>query len=112
MATHNEGILRGGEILRETEDSTGDRVVLLSRVWHGKIVVDHPEMAPFIEEVLRAAQAPDHAEPDPVQRGRIRYYSRGVGPSAWLVVVVSYEQKPARIVSAFANRKDPPTWSA
>jgi hypothetical protein len=34
------------------------------------------------------------------------------GPSRWLLVVVSYEQTPARIVSAFANRKDPRSWSA
>jgi len=34
------------------------------------------------------------------------------GPSQWLLVVVSYEQTPARIVSAFANRKDPKSWSA
>jgi hypothetical protein len=112
MATHDEGTPGREEILRETQDSIGDRVVLLSRVWHGKIAVDHPEMASFIEEVLRAAHVPDHAESDPVHRDRTRYYSRGVGPSAWLVVVVSYEQKPARIVSAFANRKDPPAWSA
>src|SRR5208282_4964141 len=36
-----------------------------------------------------------------------QHYARGAGPSQWLLVVVSYEQTPARIVSAFANRKDP-----
>jgi len=93
-------------------DSAGDRVVLHSRVWHGKIALDHPEMLPFIEEVLRAVRDPEHTEPDPVQPNRSRCYLRGAGPSAWLAVIVSYEQKPARIVSAFANRKDPPRWSA
>ena len=86
--------------------------MLSSRIWHGKIVVDHPEMAPFVDEALGAIRDPDHSEPDPVQPRRRRCDSRGVGPSAWLVVVVSYEQEPARIVSAFANRKDPPGWSA
>ena len=62
------------------------------------------------EELM--VRAPDHSEPDPVRPDRRRCYARGVGPSAWLVVIVSYEQEPARIVSAFANRKDPPTWSA
>jgi hypothetical protein len=56
--------------------------------------------------------APNHVAPDPIFEQRMRYYSRGVGPSRWLLVVVSYEQTPARIVSAFANRKDPKSWSA
>jgi hypothetical protein len=42
--------------------------------------------------------------PDPIFEQRTRYYARSIGPSRWLLVVVSYEQTPARIVSAFANR--------
>ncbi len=42
----------------------------------------------------------------------MRYYARDVGPSRWLLVVVSYEQEPARVISVFATRKDPKTWSA
>ena len=34
----------------------------------------------------------------------------GGGPSRWLMAVVSYEQEPARIITALANRKDPKTW--
>lgn len=41
---------------------------------------------------------------------RIRFYRRGVGPSRWLMTVVSYEQQPARIITALANRKDPKRW--
>ena len=40
-------------------------------------------------------------------QSRTRFYSRNVGPSRWLLVVVSYEQRPARIITAVANRKDP-----
>jgi hypothetical protein len=61
--------------------------------------------------VLGTVRKPAHTEPDPVRRDRVRYYSRGAGPSEWLLVVVSYEQAQARIISAFANRKDPPAWS-
>jgi hypothetical protein len=32
---------------------------------------------------------------------RRRFYRRHIGPSRWLRVVVSYEQQPARIVTAF-----------
>ena len=63
-------------------------------------------------DVLRTVRAPDHTTPDPSYERRTRYYARNVGPSRWLLVVVSYEQLPVRIVSAFANRKDPRSWSA
>jgi hypothetical protein len=42
--------------------------------------------------------------------GRTRFYRRDVGPSRWLMVVVSYEQEPARIITALANRKYPKGW--
>lgn len=96
----------------ETIDPESRRAVLLDAVWHGKIVRDHPEIASHLSEILRAVTAPDHVGADPTFEGRTRYYARGVGPSRWLMVVVSYEQAPARIVSAFANRKDPRSWSA
>jgi hypothetical protein len=75
-------------------------------------VRDHPEVAEHRVDVLRAVSVPDHVASDPIFEQRKRYYTRGVGPSRWLLVVVSYEQTPARIVSAFANRKDPKSWSA
>jgi hypothetical protein len=99
-------------IVGETTDLNGMRVVLLRRVWQEKVVVDHPEMASFVDDVLETVSDPDHIEPDPIFRDRIRYYARDLGPSEWLLVVVSYEQAQARIVSAFANRKDPPRWRA
>jgi sarcosine oxidase gamma subunit len=96
----------------ETTGPDGKRVVLLDAVWREKIVRDHPEMSAHLAAVLRAVGAPDHAAFDPVFAERTRYYVRGAGPSQWLLVVVSYEQTPARIISAFANRKDPKSWSA
>lgn len=98
--------------IRETVDPDGTRVVLTDTVWSGKIVQDHREIAAYEAEVLRAVASPDHVASDPHFERRTRYYARGVGPSRWLLVVVSYEQTPARIVSAFANRKDPKSWSA
>jgi hypothetical protein len=96
----------------ETTDPAGARVVLDGRVWDEKIVLDHPEVASYKADALHAVSAPDHVAPDPGSADRKRFYLRGVGPSRWLLVVVSYEQKPARIISVFANRKDPKTWSA
>jgi hypothetical protein len=96
----------------EAVDPDGRRVVLTDTVWSGKIVRDHQEIAAYGPHVLQAVASPDHVAPDPNFEQRTRYYVRGVGPSRWLLVVVSYEQTPARIVSAFANRKDPRSWSA
>lgn len=30
---------------------------------------------------------------------------------AWLLVVISSEQEPARLGTAYPNRKDPPLWN-
>ncbi len=79
------------------------RVVLVDAVWREKIVRDHPEIDTHMSDVLQAVTRPDHVAVDPIFAARTRYYARGVGPSGWLLVVVSYEQVPARIVSAFAN---------
>ena len=96
----------------ETTDPDGMQVVLNDAVWREKIVRDHPEIAAHMADVMRAVSEPDHLTADRSFEARMRYYARGVGPSRWLLVVVSYEQTPARIVSAFANRKDPRSWSA
>jgi len=78
-------------------------VVLLARIWEEKITRDHPE------RVLGTVTAPDHIEPDPRASGR-RCYRRRVGPSRWLLVVVSFEQPPGRIITALATRRDPKRW--
>jgi sarcosine oxidase gamma subunit len=99
-------------LVGETIDPDGGRVVLFDAVWRKKIVRDHPEVGAYMSAVLQAVATPDHVAHDPIFAERTRYYVQGVGPSQWLLVVVSYEQTPARIVSAFANRKDPKSWSA
>jgi hypothetical protein len=96
-------------VVASVVDSSGREVVLLSRVWNEKIVRDHPEMAGHLDALIETVAQPDHVELDPLA-DRTRYYRRNVGPSHWLVAVVSYEQQPARIITALANRKDPRTW--
>lgn len=96
------------ELKGDLRDVSGRRVVLHAHTWHDKILRRHPELAAAHADVLRTVAHPDHAEIDPVFAERTRYFRRAVGPSRWLLVVVSYEQEPARIVTAFALRKDPP----
>jgi hypothetical protein len=85
--------------------------VLLSRIWHEKILCTHEDMGVFLEDVLRAVATPDHVERD-VRPDRMRCFIRDRGPSNWLRVVVSYEQVPALIITAHGHRKDPPQWNA
>ncbi len=95
----------------EAKDPTGVRVVVPTDLWRDKILRGHPELAPYLADVLRAVAEPDRVLPDPVYERRWRHYLRGAGPSRWLLVVVSYEQEPARVISAFGNRKDPRSWN-
>lgn len=90
-------------------DPDGRDVVLLARIWEDKIVRDHPELVSHLDAVIQTVATPDHLEPDTLP-ARTRFYRRAVGPSRWLMVVVSYEQQPARIITALANRKDPKRW--
>ena len=90
-------------------DPDGRDVVLLARIWEDKIARDHPELVDHLEAVMETVAKPDHIEPDTLP-ARTRFYRRDVGPSRWLMVVVSYEQQPARIITALANRKDPKRW--
>jgi hypothetical protein len=90
-------------------DPNGREVVLLASIWKDKIARDHPELIDQLDAVMQTVAKPDHVEPDALP-ARTRFYRRDVGPSRWLMAVVSYEQQPARIVTALANRKDPKRW--
>ena len=78
------------------------RRIIFADTWHDHILdpqVGRGEMAPHIDAVLRAFAAPDHREPDE-RPNRERFYKRDAGPSRLLMVVVDFEQEPARVVTA------------
>jgi hypothetical protein len=95
--------------LGEVSDPNGRLVIVLARIWEDKIARDHPELRQRLDDVLETVTRPDHAEADP-HPARRRYYRRNIGPSRWLMVVVSFEQEPGRIITALALRKDPKRW--
>jgi hypothetical protein len=97
-------------ILATVADRDGRQVVLLARIWEEKITRDHPELVGYLEAAVGAVANPDHIETDALP-ARTRFYRRDVGPSRWLLAVVSYEQEPGRIITALANRKDPKQWT-
>ncbi len=64
----------------------------------------HPELAPFIDEVLDAVTQPRAITADSTH-GRWRYWRRDTGPSRWLFVVVDWRPTDPTIVTAFGRGK-------
>jgi hypothetical protein len=97
------------DVLIRVRDRRDREVILLARIWTDKILRDHPEMAGYLEAVMAVVRAPEHVEGDALP-GRERVYRQDAGPSRGLLVVVSFEQQPGRVITALANRKDPKLW--
>lgn len=68
-------------------------------------MVNHPEMADVLDEVLRTLTHADVIEPDP-RAGRQRYYRRRTG-SLWLRVVTAFAGESDRFVTAFEQSNPP-----
>lgn len=66
----------------------------------------HPEMAPCLGHILRAVEAPDLRRKGR-RPGEVWHFLEGVGPSRWLHVVVAYECRVGRIITAFPRRRLP-----
>lgn len=102
-------------ILAETTTPEEVRVVLFADTWHEHILdprEGHGELTAHLDAVLATVSAPEHRVPDLFER-RERFYKRGVGPSRWLMVVVSFEQEPARVVTAlgYGHGRAPAGWN-
>lgn len=95
-----------GSILDSTRTPDGAVVVLTAAAW-GHILRRHPEMDMHQAEILETVASPHMLVADPKSE-RKRFYRSGVGPSRWLRVIVDFNQRPARVVSAFGVRKERP----
>jgi hypothetical protein len=95
-----------GPSLATVQTPEGDTVVLTATAW-AHIADEHPDIAPFRDEVLETIAEPDAVADDP-RPGRQRFYRHGIGPSRWLRVIVDFNQSPARVVTAFGFRKEHP----
>lgn len=96
-------------IRAETTTPEGARVVLYEDTWQTHILDRHDEIESHLDAVLAAVHAPEHREPDPKPH-RKQFHKQNAGPSRWLVTVVSFEQEPARIVTAFGRGRAPSGW--
>lgn len=79
-----------------------DRLLVKVRLKHGSYY------RPLRREILDAVASSDSDEPDPGGGRRHRFARRGLGPSAWLFVVVQYDDRGLGIVvTAFPKRRMP-----
>ncbi len=62
MATPDE------ELVGEAWDLDGNRVVIPTEIWRGKVLKDHPELSPHLNDALRAIYSPDHVIPIPATK--------------------------------------------
>jgi hypothetical protein len=96
-------------VIAETLDPEHRRVVLDEAGWQ-HIVVEHPEIEAHAEAIMLTVRRPTHSRGDR-RPGRMRYWRAELGPSQWLMVVVDFQVDPARVATAYGNRKDPPGWA-
>jgi hypothetical protein len=88
----------------ETTDPDGRLVVLEWEGW--RHIRGHRELDVSPEAILRVVAAPDER-----LAGRAPYeewfYASGIGPSAWVKVVVHYEAARGLVITAFPRRSFP-----
>jgi len=99
-------------IAAETTTPDGARVVLFEDTWTQHILPAHGELQPHLRDILDTVASPDHRENDPWP-DRERFFKQNAGPSLWLMVVVSSETIPARIVTAlgYQHGRSPKGWT-
>jgi hypothetical protein len=97
-------------IRAETTTPEGTRVILYKDTWRLHLLDRHDEMEPYLDAALDAVSEPEHRRAD-LRLGRGKFYKQHAGPSRWLVTVASFEQEPARIVTAFGRGQPPSGWT-
>lgn len=96
--------MEGDEAIAAVEHPEGRLVRLGATAWN-HVLVEHPELEPFLEETMLTIQRPEHRGSD-ARPGRERYYRRG-GPLAWIRVVAELADGADRVVTAFPQSNDP-----
>jgi hypothetical protein len=90
------------EVVATAVDPQSRPVELTADRWR-HIVDGHPELAPYLQQVMDAVSTPTHQRP-----GRwpdeVWFYLATKQPSQWLKAVVRYEAGRGRIITAFARR--------
>jgi hypothetical protein len=86
-------------------DPEGRRVELTAERWR-HILFRHPQLKPYMEDVLKAIQAPTVRQADPTPDTQ-RFFLKDVGPEPWLRVVVAFRVDRAFVITAFGQQTEP-----
>lgn len=90
--------------IAQTRNPEGRIVRLDASTWN-HVLLRHPSLSDWMDELMNVIEAPEHREPD-ARPGRERYFARG-GPQKWLRVVTELTDEGDRIVTAFPHTRDP-----
>jgi hypothetical protein len=94
------------EPIARTTDPDG-REVVFDEGSYRHLEERRPVFLGYIDVILETVARPDHRNPDP-EPGRERFYRQHIlDPGRWLRVVVDFNEKPGRIVTALVQISDP-----
>jgi hypothetical protein len=65
-----------------------------------------PQLLDYVDAILATVEQPDFHELDPLP-SRERFYKQHLDYQRWLRVVVSFEIRPARVITALIQEYDP-----
>lgn len=106
MLTEVNRVLGGIAETESVRDPLKRTVHLSTDRWH-HILAGHPEMFPYLDDVLRAIASPTvHIEQ--ARPGQDWFYLEGIGPSDWIKVVVAYDEKSSGTVKTAFAKGDAP----
>jgi len=91
----------------QTDDPFGAPVVIERTRWHKVVIANHPELAGEVEAVVEAIRRPTRVDSDPLFSARRRFFAPHPKLERWVMALISYEHKPARLVSAALLRSEP-----
>jgi hypothetical protein len=92
-------------LIAATIDPDGRRVNLTDEHWQ-YVKSEHPDIAPYLREVMAAVREPDRRS-EGRRPDETWFFAESVGPGPWLRVVVHYEGGEGWIVTAHAQRPPP-----
>ena len=93
------------ELFARTTDPDGREVVLDART-RRHLRIRRPQLVDHIDTIIGVVNVPDYREDDE-EPGRERFYRQDLDPRRWLRVVVDFTERPALVVTAFIQWKDP-----
>lgn len=91
--------------MRRLRDHEGRIVELTAERWE-HILGSHPQLEPYLPQLLAAVVMPTAILPGR-EPNEWWHYLLGAGPSRWLKVVVAYEQGRGYVRTAFPRRAFP-----